>query len=217
MDDNIFRQVYLLCTKNKQFMCTFHVQKSHEAKKNNNQLHYHVTPLQQKRKENKKNEKDRGKKAREKKVIWLSSQSPFIGQIEKKKNFKKQKKNRQNLRTTLLALVQISPKDSLGRPHARQDAQAHPRVLPVQTALLVQAPCPVPQVGADADDGGEIGKGQRAGGPVRQAGELLDEPGVGLAGLFGGLLLGVLGLGLGGSGIAFQLVLELLSFCVGVL
>lgn len=84
------------------------------------------------------------------------------------------------------ALVQISAQHGLDGTHARENAEPDAGALPVQSAPLVQTPGLVAQVRADADDGGEIRNGQRAGAPVRQAGELADEPVIRAAGLFRG-------------------------------
>ena len=122
------------------------------------------------------------------------------------------------LRTTLLALVQVSADSALGGSNASEDTGTETDSLPVELALLVQAPALVAEVCTETDDGSEVGNNKTGGVAVGQLGELLDEPVVGLLGLCGGgftlslLLLGLLlALYAGSLGLGLDLLLEEVS------
>lgn len=97
----------------------------------------------------------------------------------------------------LLALVQVSAQDGLDDADTSEDANTQADGLPVEPAALVQAPGLVAEEAADADDADKVGNDDAAGLAVGEGGELAGEPGVGLAGLCGGVLLRLFGLELG--------------------
>src|SRR3569833_1522313 len=70
----------------------------------------------------------------------------------------------------------LRSKHALYGTDGSQDAHAEPDALPAQPAPLVQAPGLEAQVGAQADDGGEVGHDQRAGGALAHVGELARQP-----------------------------------------
>lgn len=85
-------------------------------------------------------------------------------------------------------------------------------MLPVQPAPLVEAPRAIPQEAAHAHDAKDIRNGNGRDAAVGELGELAGDPGVGLSGLAGGLLLGRR---LGGAG-GLLLALDALGLRLGL-
>lgn len=115
-----------------------------------------------------------------------------------------------------LGLVEVSSEDGLGDADDAEDADAEADVLPGEAAALVEAPGAVAEEAGERDDACDVGEGEGAGGVVGEGGELAGEPGVGAAGLCGGLLLGEVGFGAGlllavdagGLGVGLDVLLE---------
>lgn len=103
----------------------------------------------------------------------------------------------------LLSLVEVVCKCALDDTNGADDGQTCRGALPVQTALLVQAPGAEAQEGTETDNGDQVAHHGHlcCGGVVRlQDFKLLRQPvvgalglGLGFAGLFGGLVLGLAG------------------------
>lgn len=105
----------------------------------------------------------------------------------------------------LLALVQISSKDTLYGANSGQDANTKTNVLPVQAATLVQAPGLVSQEGTQPNDASQVRDCQSSGASIGQLCKLRLQPVVGLFALLLGLGLLSSSLTLEARGLGFGL------------